>query len=372
MFSSIRRCTVALTGVLLCQFGLSFPVQAEDVVPPPPRPREGPRYLASAPNLEVEGVNAVRRWRDFVFTRWMQLRPGDFAEFEKICDDAITLKTQAIDGSAVVLLFSAGFDEMFMDRRAVQDWVSDLSAFTEWKAAYPKSSCAPLIEAKWWHAHGWAARGREFGKPVAKEAQELFAERSRKAFDLAQNAAALRVNNPYWYEVVADAALDSGQPTKQILGLVAEGLKTHPNSWRPSLLVAVRMAPKWGGSWKQVDSYINTVAKLKEGKEADEFYAWHYAFVMRNAYLYVNAEMPHFDWPRVRAGFTAMRARLPDSNIVLNHYAAMACLAEDAETYAAQRRIITTGRNRYDGQAWEKFRVSLDICNRRFKLDTPL
>lgn len=162
------------------------------------------------------------------------------------------------------------------------------------------------------------------------------------------------------------AALDLQRPQNEILKIVGQSLAAHPDYWETSYTFAHRLLPKWGGSWSEYDSYVVQISRLAKPERRDEVYASHYWQLVKSMEF---QSSNYLNWTRVKAGLTAMMDRMPEETRYLNAYAALACMSNDGTTYSsARRRIKEKG---FSFREWPQG-VSMDVCDRRFKLNEPL
>src|SRR5262249_23336169 len=121
------------------------------------------------------------------------------------------------------------------------------------------------------------------------------------------------------------------------------------------------LMPRWGGSYEDIDQLIVSVTRLPEAERDPALYArlyWIYSSMEQDQINIFSAGKA--DWPTVQSGFLILRRRYPDSDIILNGFAKVACIASDREQYAQLRPLVA---KRMSSEAWSQD-VSLAGCDK--------
>ncbi|MEQ1659826.1 MAG: DUF4034 domain-containing protein, partial [Hylemonella sp.] len=99
-----------------------------------------------------------------------------------------------------------------------------------------------------------------------------------------------------------------------------------------------RLLPQWGGSWEEVEAFIDYWSRQVEATQGMSFYA--------RLYVRLSGQMKQaktaMKWSRMQAGFEDWLARNP-TPYVKNMYASFACRASDKATFGKALGSITTG-----------------------------
>jgi hypothetical protein len=124
--------------------------------------------------------------------------------------------------------------------------------------------------------------------------------------------------------------------------------------------------PRWGGSYGEVDNFIQEMVRTTSAERASEMYARLYSVfatmegdetdVFKDAYA---------RWPQMKQGYQDMVSRYPRSEWTRNAYAAFACIAGDAQTYGSARSAI----KKLAQPAWTS-KHSPAICDKRLRSDS--
>ncbi|MEQ1698388.1 MAG: DUF4034 domain-containing protein [Hyphomicrobiaceae bacterium] len=368
-YSPLHR--VRLTAIACCALALSSAVavaQNATVIDP------GTSIMASrmrdmfrpepTPNTHYRSLDG--EWSGFVMSRLVQDLVDVSLDFETACEHAMAPQSTVKDGSLMIHHYIISFAEAFSGIHSPNAWPITLKKINAWRAAYPQSKCAPLVEAKYWRTFAWFARGGGYSDSVEKEGWALFGERVQKSYDVAMESKSLAASNPVWFSTVILAALDLQMPMADITRIVAQSIKQHPNYWETSFNVSTRLHPKWGASWKDHEAFVRSASNLAAPAQRDEIYARHFWKILEMGELRDYSAM---DWNRVKAGMKFLIAKLPEDTRYLNAYAIFACGANDGDAYSFARLQIKN--NQYAPIMWARG-MTMEVCDRRFKLDKPL
>ena len=232
-----------------------------------------------------------------------------------------------------------------------------------WQASNPRSPAAALMEIQYWIQRAWDARGHGYANTVTKEGWRLFDEHLAKAEALLQSTKTYAAQNPLWYRLYLDLALARGWSLERTSALFRTAVAAEPGFVGHDFVMIERLSPKWGGSFEQVDAFIQESVKRTRAEEGEALYARLYWAVSDGEQQPFNLfKDTRASWPRMKQGFEDMMKRYPDSMMNLNNYAAFACMAGDKKTYGVLRQRI--GKEvRYD--AWYA-NLTPEVCDHRF------
>jgi hypothetical protein len=141
-----------------------------------------------------------------------------------------------------------------------------------------------------------------------------------------------------------------------------EALKRYPDQYQIELKRAEGLLPKWGGSDEAVHDFIVHVADTAPGGRGDMLYARLYTDIACCDYPGMDLfQRAGAQWPRLRAGLEAIRARYPDAEN-LNAEAELACRAGDV----ALLRIVLSRIGDHPILRWWKNRQDYyEACRKR-------
>jgi hypothetical protein len=120
--------------------------------------------------------------------------------------------------------------------------------------------------------------------------------------------------------------------------------------------------PRWGGSYREVDDFINSVYDKTAAQRSYERYAELYS-------SYAWAEGDELDlfrdtsaiWSSMSMGYVGLVKRHPASDSILNSFANFACRAGDTAEY---NRLRSAVGKRFSSVAWTA-KYSLDACDKQ-------
>lgn len=251
--------------------------------------------------------------------------------------------------------FSEGFSPDYDSNR-------NLHAINILRKNRPKSAFLALAEAEYWVQSAWAARGDGYADSVAPDGWKIFRERLAKAEEGLREAKSYSDHLPNWYEQMLQVQSLLGRPAIERERLFMEGIKKY-NTYLPLYFVRVRhLSPKWGGTWDEVDRFVNWSIHNTRATHGETMYA--------RLYWLVISELPegtkpfagsHVQWQKMKKGFGDLMQRFPNSKWNLNNFAKFACLSGDKSAFLALRKQI--GENVIQ-DAWPKS-TSLDLCEHK-------
>ena len=369
VYSHMSR--VRLTAIACCALALSSAVavaQNAPAIDPATSIMAGRirDMFRPEPTLDTHYRSLDGEWGSFIRSRLNQNLVDVSPDFETACEHAIAQQSPVKDGSLMVHHYIVAFAESFSATYSPDAWPNVLEKVKSWRTAYPQSRCAPLVEAKYWRSYAWFARGGGYSESVEKEGWALFGERVQKSYDVAMEAKTLAASNPVWFSTIILAALDLQMPMADITRIVAQSVQQHPGYWETSFNVSTRLLPKWGASWQDHEAFVRSASQLATPAQRDEIYANHFWRVLKMGELRDYSAM---DWNRVKTGMKVVMAKMPEDSRYINAYAIFACGSNDSDAYSFARLQIKN--NRYAPLMW-KHGMTMEVCDRRFKLDKAL
>jgi hypothetical protein len=291
---------------------------------------------------------------------------GQFAKLDAVVAEFAKSGTRAEDGRF----------ELFLLTWNLHDWLEQWDAGSDssmaqrvqlWNKEFPNSAMQPIVEAMLMHVTAWRARGNGFSSTVTEEGWRLFKERNQRAWQILVDNKERSSSLPSWYESAIRVGSDAGLPDDALRELFDEGIRRHPG-YHPIYFVYVReLAPRWGGSWAEADTFIREQTAARSNPDGDELYTRMYWSLDK-----VEQGSPSFfqeskvSWPRMRKGFERMMRTYPKG--ARNHaaFAMFACRAHDANTYGVLRPNV-------DPVQFEQIAptgISLEVCDARFMKTT--
>ena len=291
---------------------------------------------------------------------------GEYAKFDAVVADFTKSKTRAEDGRFALFLLTWHLHEWFEQWGAESD--AQMTARLQgWNTQFPDSAMQPIVAAIQMHVMAWRARGNGFSSTVTAEGWRLFKERNQRAWQILIDHKKVSSSLPAWYEKAIRIGSDAGLPDDTLRELFDEGIRRHPG-YHPIYFAYVReLAPRWGGSYADADTFIREQTAAKAVSDGEELYARMYWTLDQ-----IEQGSPSFfqeskvSWPRMRKGFERMMQAYPKSARNQANFAAFACRAHDGNTYAVLRPNIDSVEFKDAAPTG----ISLEVCDARFMKST--
>jgi membrane associated rhomboid family serine protease len=232
----------------------------------------------------------------------------------------------------------------------------------DWRRAIPNSITADLVESMAFTEWAWSARGNGYANSVSSQNMAAYTFRTEMAAAALEEIADRAATNPLWYTLSLDVGLDQGIDKEKLKEIFDDG-EAQSRRYRPLYTRMLRiLMPRWGGSFDDVDAFINQVYEKSATARGYERYAELYTRYARIE----GDEIDFFEetraiWSGIRTGYLGLLKRYPKSDVLLNDFAYMACRAEDGVTYNQLRRAIGKRRSSI---AWTT-KYSVEACDKK-------
>lgn len=174
------------------------------------------------------------------------------------------------------------------------------------------------------------------------------------------DAADKQQRSPAYYPLAISLGVDRSKDRKDLQRYVDFSMEDFPEYYPPHRAMLRALLPKWGGSYAQIDDYVEYVQDKLPAERRREMYARLYTTLAGlegdevDLFLETIAK-----WPKMKEGYEDLLDRYPDSDWLKNMYAGMACRAKDGVTY---RAIISELGDRVLAEAW-RGKYSVKMCN---------
>ena len=247
--------------------------------------------------------------------------------------------------------------------------IGDLLRVTaDWRRASPQSPLPGLIEALIFEDWAWAARGHGYANSVSAQTWAVYAARMEMASVSLDESARQARSTPLWYALSIDVGFDHGLAPDRLRTILDQGSRRFPG-YLPLYRAMLRtLMPRWGGSYRKVDQFINGVYARTAPAQGFQTYTqlyWAYGILEGDdVNIFTDGQA---SWPSMSDGFKQLMARYPASDYVLNGYADFACRAGDKAQYQALRPQLDA---RFSASAWTK-KFTLQSCDSKFGLPSP-
>jgi hypothetical protein len=298
--------------------------------------------------------------------RWVQdaFVAKDFAKVDEYFVQWNTGADRFPDGSWKLAIYDDALWQTFI---AWKKWEQDLDDIRLWQKQSPDSFAAQYVEALYWRAYGWKARGPWNAHEVSKESLALFRMRVAKADAILKKLAPKGVRYPAWHAARIRVSVELGRKAEAEKSFV-EAQRRFPEYHVLYFAMARAYEPRSGGSVEAYDRFARDVAKQTAAFEGNGMYSRLYWLMDYDEGIpFVPGKSTYPDWSRLKSGFDDLESRYPVSKVNLNQFASVACRADDGALY---RRL----RTKVDGYAGggSAFRlVPLEQCDERHGWTQP-
>ena len=285
---------------------------------------------------------------------------GDFGRLDALMNQSLIELEDFPDGSSRYEGIVGGLTDLFRFGNVAPEFAFGRTA--DWRREIKNSIMAELVEALVFTEWAWSARGNGYANTVSNQNMALYAYRTKMAAAALDEIGGRASENPLWYTLSLEVGLDQRKDREKLQAIFDQGASVT-SLYRPLYRRMLRiLMPRWGGSYEEVDRFINRAYALSAAKRGFERYAELYS-------VYARLEGDDLDlfadskayWSAMRTGYLGLVKRYPKSDFVLNSFANFACRADDRDGYRELRRQI--GR-RISSTAWTD-KYSLESCDKK-------
>jgi len=278
-------------------------------------------------------------------------------------------------GDPWIIVIGPSFDkaiECFGNEETALKNISDM------RRKRPESPARALLEAEFWIASAWKARGPGFADTVTEEGSKQFIERLSKAEKVLIESKAYASTIPYWYLLMTQVEGGLGRNFEKIHATFVEGAQKYRTYYPLYKTMVNYSSPKWGGNWDVVDDLISWSVNNTTDLEGNGMYSRLYTSLYCCRIAGNDPfKVGKYSWPKMKAGFEDLVKQYPTNYIFLNDFAKFSCLAKDKTTYIPLRtqmgnKIISASWRPFEtetnpnGNNQEKVRVDqLKLCDQQ-------
>jgi hypothetical protein len=285
---------------------------------------------------------------------------GDYERLDSLMNQYMGTLEDLPDGSSRYEGLVGGLTDLFRFGSLTPEIAFGHTA--DWRRSVKISTMADLAEAMLFKEWAWSARGTGFANSVTSQNMAVYAYRTEMAAAALDDVADRASNNPLWYTLSLDVGLDQSKDRGKLQAIFDQGLTKTPQ-YRPLYGHMLRiLMPRWGGSYDDLDKFINQIYEQTANARGYERYAELYSAYARleGDELDLFADTPAF-WSGMRTGYMGLLKRYPNSDAVLNSFANFACRATDKVTYNRWRGVAG---KRLSSASWST-KYSIEACDKK-------
>ncbi|MBI2263934.1 MAG: DUF4034 domain-containing protein [Armatimonadetes bacterium] len=296
------------------------------------------REQASGEHVPVEVVER-NRLREQTLSLF---RNRKFGELEKLAEKLRSTKSKFSSGRSKLWAFYNALDL----KDAPPE--SALGVFGEWLKAYPESLTARVARGDFYIDWAWAARGGGYADTVTEEGWKFYNERielARKSLEEAEKYG----KDVYLYNRLMTVARAESSPREECEAAFRKATAMDPEFYGSYMEMAEYLLPRWHGGPGEFERFVESATDMTRSRVRESMYAV-IAHAMQSTYGGNFFSETTISWSRVDKGFRDLEKRRPNSEIVLNMHAHMACIAKDRKT--AKQLFLKIGEA-CDAEQWE-------------------
>jgi len=267
---------------------------------------------------------------------------GDYAALEHLAGYFRDSGVRTPGGAWRLTVLYAGFHDIAssIGPNDAVGWRQFSAKLADWQGQFPAKPTAHIAQAIALKSYAWSVRPRTIVQQASAGGEQKFQAALANARDLLDHDKAIASADPHYYVLRADIGTALGEAPDVVMAAVSEGRAKFPAyyaldfSGLDYFAAGDGFKPIGPDEARRIEAFASTAAAAQAGADGDERYArlyWHAYAVFYGDDLFKRSAV---NWPRMRAGMTAIVARYPDARN-LNAFAHMACTAGDRDTTRA-------------------------------------
>ena len=312
----------------------------------------------------LDGENGREHIENLIANSFLEIFSLDvnkgFLKLDNLANQLENKNCLLADGKTPVNFVYAGFSKAF---KSFPDKEKALSKINEIQNKHPDEVYPILSEALFWTLYAWDARGRGYASTVTKEGWNLFYERLGVSEEILIRTKSISSKSPVWYQLMYQPIFHLKKPEEIKEKLYSEGFSRHSNFLPLYILKRNQLRPRWGGSWEEVDDFINWSSENTQKNEGMGMYARLYFGVYTNLRRDENLYEDTFaDWRKLKSGLRDLVRIYPTSQFHKNIFALLACESNDKTAYHEIRPQIS------DHSRWRwSYKKNVRSCDQMFE-----
>ena len=214
----------------------------------------------------------------------------------------------------------------------------ELTRIMRWKKRVPNSHFVHIAEATFWVRKAWSLRGSGYANTVSDETWKLFNKYHQDAERILMEAPRKLRDYPTWHHAMISISRNLDSPSRSTEDRFAEASHRWPTYYPFYEITANRIQPKWGSSWRKLESFASSSAAAMgpDSKEGAGLYARIYIYMRNDEAL----DIMRPDWEKLKRSFEALIANQPKAPTYRNYYASFACAMRDKPAFTRAMNLI--------------------------------
>jgi len=218
----------------------------------------------------------------------------------------------------------------------------DRSRIDRWKQAVPGSKFAEFAELRFSYLQAWNARGTKYADETTEDQFKRFKQKLLETETLILSEKNGLKETPISYNLLMAVTLDTDGTRSSAMNVFNYGVTKWPNYYDFYEVLLTRLVPKWGGSWENVDSFINDWAsKLKQTEENTVYARFYYNVHKHNR---IDPRSTLADWSKLKPSLVNLYTKYPAKEY-LTIAASYGCIYGDRDFYnkvVTENNVVTS------------------------------
>lgn len=322
------------------------PTGSAPLAPAPPVIAEPEEKIV--PDLNADIASDVHGTEKYQAAILEMLEQEKFQEIDRLAAEARATKARFPGGYwKVHTIYLALAEPTAKTKAGEAEWTQHFARLEKWKQQFPNSITARIALAEAYDSYGWKARGGSYADQVTDEGWRLLAERAHKGQVILEQAEALPEKCPEWFAAMIGIARSQGWDSDQLNALFQKAVAFEPDYYYYYRMLADSRLPKWGGEEGDAANFAAATADGIGGKKGDLIY-----FEIATT-LVCSCDNVHglngLSWPRIKAGYSALKESYGTSISNTNSAALMAFRAGDFDYATA---LFSEIGDNWDKKIW--------------------
>lgn len=236
----------------------------------------------------------------------------------------------------------------------------DQSRIKKWKQALPDSKFAKFAELRFSYAQAWNSRGTKFANETTDDQFKRYKQKLLETETLILSEKNELKETPISYNLLLAVTLDTDGTQSSAIDVFNYSVAKWPNYYDLYEVLLTRLVPKWGGSWENVDDFINYWASKLQQTEENTIYARFYHNVHKHNGIDPRRTLA--DWSKLKPSLVNLYTKYPEQEYV-TAAASYGCIYGDRNFY---NKVVTENKVATSG-AWISG-TSREVCDSFFNL----